>query len=71
MAKGQDNMSDEERKEYVAWILENDGVQLDPSKIQKNKAMKETTNKKWTPKWLWWTGSTYKSLIGEEEKLNW
>ncbi|CAO4370881.1 unnamed protein product [Caenorhabditis nigoni] len=36
-------MSDEEKKEYVAWILDKDGVQLDPSKIQKNKAMRNLT----------------------------
>ncbi|CAO4372358.1 unnamed protein product [Caenorhabditis nigoni] len=38
-----ENMSDEEKKEYVDWILEKDGVQLDPSKIQKNKAMRSLT----------------------------
>ncbi|PIC12200.1 hypothetical protein B9Z55_028556 [Caenorhabditis nigoni] len=38
-----ENMSDKEKKEYVDWILEKDGVQLDPSKIQKNKAMRSLT----------------------------
>ncbi|PIC24334.1 hypothetical protein B9Z55_017711 [Caenorhabditis nigoni] len=36
-------MSDEEKKEYVDWISDKDGVQLDPTKIQKNKAMRSLT----------------------------
>ncbi|PIC30688.1 hypothetical protein B9Z55_021846 [Caenorhabditis nigoni] len=38
-----ENMTDTEKKEYVDNILEKDGVQLDPSKIQKNKAMRNLT----------------------------